>query len=82
MPIFKLIHKLAGTLLKGKGTLIGGVLTTVGLASAGVTGQDPFESAKVLIELSKQAWPHVLVIVGALTTIAGYFRKAGADAKV
>ena len=82
MPVFKLLHKLAGTLLKGKGTAIGGILTTIGLGSAAASGQDPFESAKILVDLAKQAWPHILVMVGVLTTIAGYFRKAGADAKV
>lgn len=82
MPVLKLIHKLAGTVLKGKGTALGGILTTVGLASAGVSGGDPFEAAKKLVELAHEGWPQIVVLVGALTTVAGYFRKAGADAKV
>ena len=72
------ILKATGLLGKGKATVSGVGITAVGLASAAATGQDPFESMKVLVELAQQAWPHVLVIVGALVTVAGYFRKAGA----
>lgn len=75
-----IIHTLAGTLLKGKGTIIGAAITAIGGIAAGAQGQDPFQSAKVIIDLAHQAWPHILVVGGALATIAGYFRKAGADA--
>lgn len=45
------------------------------------SNSDPFASIEILIELCKQAWPHILVIVGFLSTVAGFFRKAGAHAE-
>jgi len=41
---------------------------------------DPLASIRILIELCKQAWPHVLILLGGLSTLAGIFRKAGAKA--
>lgn len=75
--IGKLVLPAVGKFLKGKLTNTGIATTAIGLAAAGATGQDPFESAKVLIDLARQAWPHVLVVAGALMAVAGWFRKAG-----
>jgi len=63
---------------KGKATDTGIVAVAAGLIGAQVTGADPFESVRVLVDLVQQGWPHVLVVFGALTSIAGFFRKAGA----
>ena len=64
---------------KGKMSDTGIVALAVGAIGAKFTGGDPFESVRVLVDLAEQGWPHVLVLVGALTTIAGFFRKAGAN---
>ena len=65
---------------KGKATDTGIVALATGLIGAQVTGTDPFTSAKVLLDLIQQGWPHLLVVFGALTTLAGFMRKAGAAA--
>lgn len=64
---------------KGKATDTGIVALAGGVIAAKITGNDPFESAKVLVDLAQQGWPHILVVFGALTTLAGFFRKAGAS---
>lgn len=43
-----------------------------------VQNNNPFASIQILVALCKEAYPHILVILGSLTTIAGFFRKAGA----
>jgi hypothetical protein len=61
----------------GKATDTGIAALAVGIAGAQATGTDPFESAKMLIDLGQQAWPHILIVFGALSALAGWFRKAG-----
>lgn len=74
------VLKQTGIIGKGKMTAVGAVATVAGLTASGATGGDPFESAKILIGLIQQGWPHVLIVGGGLTTVAGFFRKAGARA--
>ena len=85
--MFGILEKVVGTVLKqtgiigkGKLTAVGAVATVAGLTASGATGGDPFASAKILIDLAQQAWPHILIVGGGITTIAGFFRKAGAKA--
>jgi len=75
-----MVLKQTGIIGKGKLTAVGAVATVAGLTASGATGGDPFASAKILIDLTQQAWPHILIVGGGITTIAGFFRKAGARA--
>ena len=61
----------------GKATDAGIVTLAVGIAGAQATGTDPFESAKIIVDLAQQAWPHLIILFGALLTLVGFFRKAG-----
>ncbi len=79
LPIAGFIVSTLGRILKKKLTKVGAGTVVAGVATLVATGQDPFESAKMLIDLVQQAWPHILVLVGVLGSIAGLFRKAGAS---
>lgn len=76
----KFVHKVLGSTQKGKMTLAGVITAAAGLGITTATGQNPFESARIIIDLCEKAWPHVLIVIGAITALMGYFRKAGADA--
>lgn len=73
----RLVLPVAGRLLKGKLTNAGLVTAAVGLGVDVAQGHDVFDSLRAVVDLAEQGWPHVLVIVGALTALAGWFRKAG-----
>ena len=77
MPLPGLIVGVLGGLLKKKLTKSGTGAVVVGTIAALATGENPFDSAIVLVNLFRDAWPHVLIVVGALGGIAGLFRKAG-----
>ena len=74
------ILKATGVIGKGKMTVAGVSTIVAGGIAAGITGEsiNPFDAAIKIVELAKEAWPHVVILFGALTTLAGYFRKAGA----
>lgn len=80
LNLLRTIHNVAGTLFKGKVTSAGVVALAVGGATTLISGENPFESARVIIDLCEKAWPHALIVFGAVTALMGYFRKAGADA--
>jgi len=74
----------AGKILKGKLTNIGLGGVAVGMVYAGIEGGNVFESFRVLIDLSERGWalvleakPHAVIILGGLTAITGWFRRAG-----
>jgi len=71
------ILKATGVLGKGKLTVAGVATTVVGTVAALVTNDNPFDAARILIDLCEKAWPQALIVIGALGTLAGYFRKAG-----
>ena len=73
----KLVLPKVGSLLKGKLTNVGVATAAVGAISLGASDQDIFASIKVLVSLVEQAWPHILVVIGGLMAVAGWFRKAG-----
>ena len=77
LPFAGLIVGALGGLLKKKLTKAGTAAAVVGGVAALATGENPFDSAIVLVNLFRDAWPHVLIVVGALGGIAGLFRKAG-----
>ena len=74
----------AGKLLKGKLTNLGLGGVAVGMTYAGIESGNVFESLRVLVDLGERAFallleakPHAVIILGGLTVIAGWFRKAG-----
>ena len=73
----KILLPMVGKALKGKLTNVGVATAAVGAISLGASNQDIFASIKVLVSLVEQAWPHILVVVGGLMAVAGWFRKAG-----
>lgn len=86
-----IIGAVATSIFAGHSTTVTTVLPTVvdsigivkDTVSVIVTGNnDPLASLKIIVDLCKQAWPHVIVILGFLSTLAGFFRKAGAVAVV
>jgi hypothetical protein len=76
-PIGNVLLPLAGRLLKGKLTNAGVIVAATGMAASGAQSGDVFESIKALVDLAQQAWPHLLVLVGGVMAVAGWFRKAG-----
>ena len=73
--------KVVGKTGKGKMTNTGLAVAAAGIGAAVFQGENPFESARILVTLVEQAWPHFLIVVGAFGAILGYFRRAGAAAK-
>jgi hypothetical protein len=73
----KLILPKVGNLLKGKMTNTGVALIAAGVGVDAVQGHNVFDSLKVVVTLAEQAWPHLVVVAGALMAMAGWFRKAG-----
>ena len=74
----------AGKLLKGKLTNIGLTTVVAGMAYAGIEGGNVFESLRVLVDLGERAFgllveakPHAVIIFGGVTTLIGWFRRAG-----
>ncbi len=74
----------AGKIFKGHVTNIGVATVAAGMAYAGLKSGNVFESIRVLVDVAErgvalllEAKPHAVVIIGAITTLAGWFRKAG-----
>ena len=74
----------AGKLLKGKLTNIGLGGVAVGMAYAGIESGNVFESLRVLVDLGERAFalvleakPHAVIILGGVTALIGWFRRAG-----
>lgn len=74
------VLKVVGSKGKGKLTKTGLAVAMAGIGAAVVEGQNPFESARILLTLMEQAWPHILIVIGVLGSALGFFRKAGAHA--
>lgn len=79
LPIIAGVINVLGKVLRGKLTATSAAGLAVGGVAAVVTGTNPFESVTVLIELGREAWPHLVIIVTALGFLAGLFRKAGSS---
>ncbi len=79
LPLIPALVSVLGSILKKKLTKSSTVAVVVGSVAALATGENPFDSAVVLVNLFRDAWPHVLIVVGAVGGIAGVFRKAGAS---
>lgn len=74
----------AGKILKGRLTNIGLGTVVAGMAYAGIEDRNVFESLRVLLDIGERAWallleakPHAVVLLGGVTALVGWFRRAG-----
>ena len=82
LKIGETILKQTGVIGKGKMTVTGAAVAVVSATVAGMTGDNPFEAIRLIIDATEVWWttakPALGVISGIVIMALGYFRKAGA----